>query len=133
MNYIGEYEVIEIPKITDMENFKSTLKNMDAAKQKRYQDLDIGASMTSLRNPLRKFQQSVKNKGGFKKLFDDNDNIRVLAENLQKNLHGAAPRPEDSIAYHYGGATVTGYEAESMIFMVYSLYKMVFEKLKGDE
>ncbi|WP_290705353.1 hypothetical protein, partial [Ferroplasma sp. Type II] len=80
MNYIGEYEVIEIPKITDMENFKSTLKNMDAAKQKRYQDLDIGASMTSLRNPLRKFQQSVKNKGGFKKLFDDNDNIRVLAE-----------------------------------------------------
>ncbi len=44
------------------ENFKSILKDLNTAKEKLYHDLDTGASMTNLRNSLRKFQQSVKNK-----------------------------------------------------------------------
>lgn len=114
--------------------FKSILKDLDTAKEKLYYDLDTGASMTSLRNSLKKFQESVNRRGGFKKLFDDNDNISSLAENLQKNLHGAASRSKSSTSAHTGDFNVTGYEAESMIFMAYSLYKMVFEKLQsGDQ
>ena len=51
---------------------------------------------------------------------------------LQKNLYSSSSRGEDSAASHMGNS-IEGYEIESMIFMTYSLYKMVFEKLREKE
>ena len=129
---MGEYEVIEIPRINEIEELRDIMGMLNKAKQKLYVDLDIGASLTSLRNSLVKFEEFVSNNGGFDKLFKDNNNIIDLARNMQQKLHGAASRSEDSTASHTGGAKVEGYEAESMIFMAYSLYKLVNDRIKSN-
>ena len=130
---LGQYEIIEVPRIETAGVFSEILKMLDEAKDKLYKSLDIGASLTSLRNSLEKFLEIVNSLGGFKELFRDNKNISGLAEALQNKLFGAASRSEDSSAPHAGGAIVEGYEAESLIFMAYSLYKMVFERIKGND
>jgi len=130
---IGEYEIIEVPKLEETDEIKDILGDLDTARNKLYNDLDIGASLTSLRNSLKIFLEFVKNRGGFEKLFDDNNNIIELDKNLQERLYGATSRSEESTSSHKGGAKVEGYEAESMIFMAYSLYKMVFDKIKSNE
>lgn len=130
---LGEYEVIEIPRIRQSEALGDILKMLDEAKEKLYKSLDIGASLTSLRNSLTKFKEFVKGNGGLEELFKDNKNIIDLTDNLQKKLHGAASRSDDSTAAHASnGMKVEGYEAESMIFMAYALYKMVFDKIKSN-
>ena len=106
---------------------------LDKAKDKLYKDLDIGASLTTLRNSLKKFLEFVDGQGRFEKLFQDNKNISDLADVLQKKLYGAASRSEDSSAPHAGGANVEGYEVESMIFMAYSLYKMTFDRINRNK
>ena len=129
---VGEYEVIEMPKIdVGQEGLKDAVDMLNEAKRKLYGDLDIGACLTILRNSLTKFNDFISKKGGFEKLFDDNKNIINLAEDLQEKLHGAASRSQDSTAAHTGGAKVEGYEAESMIFMAYSLYKLVIDRIKS--
>jgi hypothetical protein len=130
---LGQYEIIEIPRVETAGGFGDILTMLDEAKDKLYKSLDIGASLASLRNSLKKFLEIVNSEGGFKKLFHDNKNISSLAEALQNKLFGAASRSEDSSAPHAGGAIVEGYEAESLIFMAYSLYKMVFERIKGND
>ena len=130
---IGEYEVIEIPKVKEVNGLSVIFQRLNDAKDKLYRDLDIGASLASLRNSLRDFKEFVNSKGGFKKLFGDNNNIKELTEDLQKKLYGAASRSEDSTAAHAGGEKVEGYEAESMIFMAYALYKMVFDRIESDD
>ncbi len=129
---LGEYEVIEIPGIIERESLGDVLKMLDEAKDRLYKSLDVGASLTSLRNSLKKFNEFVTRNGGFEKLFFDNKNITDLANDLQVKLYGAASRSEDSTAAHASnGMRVEGYEAESMIFMAYALYKMVFDKIKS--
>ncbi len=130
---IGEYEIIEIPKVKETNDLSVILQRLEDAKDKLYKDLDIGASLASLRNSIREFKEFVKGKGEFEKLFDDNNNIKVLTKTLQENLYGAASRSEDSTSAHAGGAKVEGYEAESMIFMTYALYKMVFDRIKSKD
>ena len=126
---LGQYEIIEIPRVENAEYFGDVLKMLDEAKEKLYKSLDNGASLTSLRNSLKKFLESVNGRGGFEELFSDNKNIIDLAKNLQERLFGAASRSNDSTAAHAGGANVEGYEVESMIFMAYSLYKMTFDRI----
>ena len=130
---IGEYEIIEIPKVKETNDLSVILQRLDDAKDKLYKDLDIGASLASLRNSIREFKEFVKGKGEFEKLFDDNNNLKVLTKTLQENLYGAASRSEDSTSAHAGGAKVEGYETESMIFMTYALYKMVFDRIKSKD
>lgn len=126
---LGQYEIIEVPRIETAGVLGDILKMLDEARDKLYKSLDIGASLTSLRNSLKKFLDFVDNLGGFKELFQDNKNISGLAEALQGNLYGASSRAKESSAPHAGGAIVEGYEVESMIFMAYSLYKMTFDRI----
>ena len=129
---VGEYELIEMPKIDGgQEDLKDAVDMLNEAKRKLYGDLDIGACLTILRNSLKKFNDFIGEKGGFEKLFDDNKNIINLAKDLQTKLHGATSRSQDSTAAHAGGANVEGYEAESIIFMAYSLYKLVIDRVKS--
>jgi hypothetical protein len=129
---MGEYEIIEMPKINELqEDMADGINMLNEAKRKLYADLDIGASLTSLRNSLRKLKEFIDKNGGFEKLFDDNRNIIDLTKELQKSLYGATSRSQDSTASHTGGAKVEGYEAESMIFMAYSLYKLVIDRIKS--
>ena len=129
---VGEYELIEMPKIDGgQEDLKDAFDMLNEAKRKLYGDLDIGACLTILRNSLKKFNDFIGEKGGFEKLFDDNKNIINLAKDLQTKLHGATSRSQDSTAAHAGGANVEGYEAESIIFMAYSLYKLVIDRVKS--
>ena len=129
---MGEYEIIEIPRINETEELADIMSMLNTAKQKLYGDLDIGASLTSLRNSLRKFKEFVKEYGEFDKLFNDNPNISNLAKELQKMLYGAASRSQDSTTSHAGGVNVEGYEVESMILMAYSLYKLVVDRIKSN-
>ncbi len=129
---LGQYEITEIPRVETAGALGDILKMLDEAKDKLYTGLDIGASLTILRNSLKKFLEFVNSQGGLDKLFDDNKNISDLVDALQKKLYGAASRSEDSSAPHAGGANVEGYEAESMIFMVYSLYKMTFDGINSN-
>ena len=129
---IGEYEIIEIPKINETEDLTDIMSMLNTAKQKLYRDLDIGASLTSLRNSLTKFNEFVKEYGEFDKLFNDNPNISNLAKELQKMLYGAASRSQDSTTSHAGGVNVEGYEVESMILMAYSLYKLIVDRIKSN-
>ena len=130
---MGQYEIIEIPRVETAGGFGDILTMLGEAKDKLYKDLDIGASLTILRNSLIKFLEFVNSQGRFEKLFQDNKNISDLADVLQKKLYGAASRSEDSSAPHAGGANVEGYEVESMIFMAYSLYKMTFDKINRNK
>ena len=130
---LGQYEIIEIPRVETAGDSGGILTMLDKAKGKLYKDLDIGASLTTLRNSLKKFLEFVDGQGRFEKLFQDNKNISDLADVLQKKLYGAASRSEDSSAPHAGGANVEGYEVESMIFMAYSLYKMTFDRINRNK
>ena len=62
---LGQYEIIEIPTVETAGVFGDILKMLDEAKDKLYKNLDIGASLTSLRNSLKKFLEFVKREGGF--------------------------------------------------------------------
>jgi hypothetical protein len=145
---IGEYEVIEIPRIKPESNenlFKDSLSKLETAKNELY-NLHTGSSMTALRNSLKSFSDDLINLGygkknekgkseiDYQKIYGDNNNIALLAQDLQQRLYGASSSLNDDTAAHARQTHIMeGYEAESMIFMAYSLYKMVFEKLKGDE
>ena len=145
---IGEYEIIEIPKIKPESNenlFKDSLSKLETAKNELY-ILNIGSSMAALRNSLKSFSDNLINLGYGKKnekgksvvdyqnIYGDNNNIALLAQDLQQRLYGASSSLNDDTAAHSRQTHIMdGYEAESMIFMAYSLYKMVFEKLKGEE
>ncbi len=143
----GEYEIIEIPKLkADSSNnkFKKSLDNLETAKKKLY-ELEIGSAQAALRNSVKSFNEALidlgyvkTNKDGmnepdYTKIFKNN-NISQLADSLQSKLYGAASRGPEATAPHAASETlIEGYEVESMISMVYFLYKMVFERLKEDE
>ncbi len=145
---LGEYEVIEIPKIKPESNknmFKDSLSKLETAKNELY-ILNIGSSMAALRNSLKSFSDDLVNLGyekknergksevDYNKIYGDNKNIALLAKDLQQRLYGASSSLNDDTAPHSRQTHIMdGYEAESMIFIAYSLYKMVFEKLKGEE
>lgn len=140
----GEYEIIELPKLkmdgVD-EAFKQSLEYLETARKELY-TLNTGAAQSALRNSIVAFNEALinlgyktKNSNGndipdYKKVFNDNKDIESLAYNLQHNLHGASSRGDDPTSPHVGEHSIDGYEVESMIFMAYSLYKMVFQRLK---
>ena len=143
---LGEYEIIEIPKLKaygQTEKFKDALKALEDSKKQLY-SLSNGSSMTALRNSLKKFnsvlvvlgykKKDSKNRDvpDYSKIFPENENIANLADELQRDLSGSSSRGDESTAAHTG-LKIEGYEIESMIFMTYSLYKMVFEKLQEKE
>ncbi len=66
---IGEFEVIEIPRLKDEDKFDDIVKDLNTAKDELYKDRDIGASMASLRNSLRKFKQLIEAHGGLQRSF----------------------------------------------------------------
>ncbi len=141
---LGEYEIIEIPRLNTVsikEKFSNSLSALEESRKHMY-SLNNGSAMSSLRNSFREFNEALVNIGykeengkinvDYGKIFDNNKNIKNIVETLQKNLHGSSSRGKDSPAPHMGNP-VEGYEIESMIFMTYSLYKMVFEKLREKE
>ena len=141
----GEYEMIELPKLNidnSDKNFKSALEHLETAKKELY-ELRIGSSQTALRNSIKAFNKALMglgyaakdekghDKADYAKIFSNN-NMSQLADSLQKWLYGTSSRGSESTAPHVG-IQIEGYEVESMIFIAYSLYKMVFERLKNDE
>ncbi|MCL6015231.1 hypothetical protein [Cuniculiplasma divulgatum] len=140
---LGEYEIIEIPRLNAVnikEKFSNSLSALEVSRKYLY-SLNNGSAMSSLRNSLREFNEALKNLGyrdengknvDYGKIFDRNKNNEILVETLQKNLYSSSSRGEEPAAAHMGNS-VEGYEIESMIFMTYSLYKMVFEKLREKE
>ena len=143
---LGEFEIVEIPKLKNNELTKKFEKSLAALEdsKKLLHSLNLGSAMTSLRNSLSEFNNILislgynnteeKNKkiAEYSQIFKDNNNIAILAQSLQENLFGASSRGNESSAPHTGLA-IEGYEIESMISMTYSLYKMVFEKLRAKE
>jgi len=140
---LGEYEIIEIPRLNAVnikEKFSNSLSALEVSRKYLY-SLNNGSAMSSLRNSLREFNEALKNLGyrdengknvDYGKIFDRNKNNEILVETLQKNLYSSSSRGEEPAAAHMGNS-VEGYEIESMIFMTYSLYKMVFEKIREKE
>ena len=141
---IGEYEVIEIPKLKmdDVYDvFKQSLEYLETAQKELYA-IHTGPAQSALRNSIKAFNEALikmgyktKNSKGnyiadYKKVFNDNKNIAALADSLQNKLYGTSSRSSDPTSPHADGYSIEGYEVESMIFMAYSLYKMVFQKLK---
>lgn len=154
----GEYEIIEFPKLKmedANEKFKVALNFLEEARKNLYA-LNVGPSLTSLRGSIEKFNSVLVQLGyppinkkrtvpNYKEIFTDNKNIADLACNLQHQLytasstsqypgtpHGPA-NPEGSNGDSGEKYIIERYEVESMISMAYSLYKMVFERLKSIE
>ncbi len=66
-----------------------------------------------------------------KQIFNDNNNIAILAQSSHENLFGVCSRGNDPWPPHTG-FVIEGYEIQSMISMIYPLYRMVFKRIEAN-
>lgn len=142
----GECEIVELPKIkleAKGNRYKNALDLLGTSKENLYK-LNNAVALSTLRDSIDKFnielkrgkyikeyeEKEKKGKYNYSPLFDDNNKVKSLAENLQRKINDVCSRSEEAgVAHQDTDYQIEGYEIESMISMTYSLYKMVFQKI----
>jgi len=148
---LGNYVLLEIPlpkppAVSDeaLQHFINVVKSLKRAREALYETLDVGPSLTALRNSLLEFCEVLKslglasvsgqdrgceiNKEKLKELFQGSKELTELMVEIYTNVKRVATRGSEPTQPHIAlKPTPTPYQVESLIGLASYMIKLVMD------